>query len=95
MRSVFLLQHTYEHEGVGSIKFEETKIIGIYSSIEKVKSVIQKYKTIQGFNKYSEDCFVIDEYKIDENQWEEGFIAWDAELADWVKEDTLKDQESD
>jgi hypothetical protein len=88
MKSVFLLQHTYESEGDEKLKLEETKIIGIYSSKEKAECVIQKYKTIQGFNKYPEDCFTIDEYKIDKNHWQEGFITWDSQLGDWTEDNT-------
>lgn len=69
MSSVFLLEHSYK---IG--KFTEIKIIGVYSSKEKAKIVVEKYKYLLGFKDYPEDCFHIDEYKIDEDRWAEGFI---------------------
>jgi homoserine kinase type II len=73
MKSVFLLQHTYEYDDC-----EETKIIGIYSSRERAEKVVEKYKELPGFKHYP-DCFFIDEYDIDEDNWQEGFFKalWD------------------
>lgn len=67
MRTVFLLQHSYEIE-----ESEQTKIIGIYSTRDKAKTVVEKFKTLSGFSDYP-DSFYIDEYEIDQNNWEEGF----------------------
>jgi homoserine kinase type II len=68
MKSVFLLQHSYEDDGI-----ERSKIIGIYSSKENAERTIEKYKTISGFKDYPND-FYIDEYEIDKCEWQEGFI---------------------
>jgi hypothetical protein len=70
--NVYLLQHSYE---IG--EFEETKIIGIYSSEEIANKVIDEYKTLPGFNECPLDCFTIDKYLIDNNNWEEGYIKWE------------------
>lgn len=70
MKSVFLLQHCYEIDGV-----EDIKTIGIYSSKEKAEGVVKKYKDLPGFRDYSEDCFYIDEYQIDHDNWTEGFVS--------------------
>jgi hypothetical protein len=67
MRTVFLLQHSYEIEGS-----EQIKIIGIYSTRDKAKTAIEKFKTLPGFSDYP-DSFYIDEYEIDQDNWEEGF----------------------
>lgn len=69
MYSVFLLQHSYEVNEI-----EETKIIGIYSTKEKAEKIIDKYKELVGFKDHP-NCFFIDEYKVDNNYWEEGFIS--------------------
>jgi hypothetical protein len=68
MTSVFLLQHSYEIND-----FEETKVIGIYLSRKKAEQVIGKYKKLQGFKDYP-DSFYIDEYEMDKDNWEEGFV---------------------
>lgn len=70
--NVYLLQHSYE---IG--EFEEIKTIGIYSSEEKAKIVMEQYKILPGFNRYPFDSFNIDKYLIDEDNWKEGFITWD------------------
>jgi len=69
MKSVFLLQHSYELD-----ECEETKLIGIYSSREQAETAIQKYKNVLGFKDYP-DCFYLDEYELDKDHWEEGFIT--------------------
>lgn len=71
MDAVFILQHSYKLN-----ECEETKTIGIYSSREIAEKVVLKYKSLSGFKDHP-DCFYIDEYKIDKNHWEEGFIAVD------------------
>ena len=73
MKSVFIVQHSYEYD-----ECEETKTIGIYSTKEKAEKVIEKYKGLPGFKHYL-DYFFIDEYVIDEDHWKEGFFKalWD------------------
>lgn len=73
MGSVFVLQHSYAHcDG-----HDETKMIGVYSSEEKARNVIEKLKYAAGFCEYPTDCFYIDEYEIDQNHWEDGFFKAD------------------
>lgn len=67
MSRIYLLQHSYEHNGI-----EETKIIGIFSSKHKALEVIEQYKILSGFKNHSNN-FYIDEYQVDKNYWEEGF----------------------
>ena len=77
MKSVFLLQHSYEitlEEGMTS---EETKVLGIYSTKEKVDLAVKYFLTQPGFKDYPEDCFYIDEYELNKNEWEDGFISTD------------------
>ena len=74
MDRVYLLQHSYDIEYEG-VTFDETKIIGMYTTKEKAEEVVQRYKNIVGFNKYPIDCFCIDEYILDEDNWTEGFVS--------------------
>ncbi len=69
MEMVFLLQHSYELNGV-----EDSKIIGIYSSKEIAESIVIKYKELPGFKDYPNEFF-IDGYELDKNNWNEGFIS--------------------
>ena len=46
--------------------------------------VIQRYKSIEGFKKYPITCFFVDEYKIDEDNWTEGFVGSDEIYNDFV-----------
>lgn len=71
MKSVFLLQHSYEQG-----ECEETKIIGIYSTRKKAEETIEKFKGVTGFKDYP-DSFYIDEYELDEDNWVEGFVTMD------------------
>lgn len=69
MNTVFLVQHNYR---VG--EFDETKTIGIYSSREKAEFIIERYKHLPGFKDFPIECFNIDEYILDLDHWEKGFI---------------------
>jgi hypothetical protein len=69
---MFILQHSYEWEHQGET-IEETKLIGIYSTREKAEQIIEKYKILPGFKKHPLNCFYIDELKLDEDHWKEGF----------------------
>jgi len=69
--TVYLLQHSYEVNGI-----EETKLIGIFRTKEKAIKIIEYYKTLPGFEDYQND-FYVDEYEIDKNHWDEGFIKSD------------------
>ena len=75
---VYLLQHSYEKVVVEDIKIDEVKIIGIYSSYENAEQVKKEYINKPGFNKFAEDCFYIDEYELNQNNWTEGFFTWNS-----------------
>ncbi|MFB9077057.1 hypothetical protein ACFFLS_03555 [Flavobacterium procerum] len=72
MEEVYILQHSYD---IGD--FEETKIIGIYSTIAKAEETIEKFKNKKGFNNHPIECFSIDKYKLDKDNWIDGFISWE------------------
>lgn len=67
MKSVYILQHSYELEDA-----EETKLIGVYTSKTHAESAIERLKTKPGFCNKPED-FTIDEYILNQDSWEEGF----------------------
>jgi len=71
MPSMFLLQHSYARREEDE---DEVKVIGIYSSRREAETTIERYRGLPGFREYP-DCFYIDEYEIDRNYWEEGFIV--------------------
>ena len=70
MKSVFLLEHSYEISDTGE---QETKTIGIYSSRDKAEQAINRLIKQPGFRDFPE-YFNIDEYIVDQDHWEEGFI---------------------
>lgn len=75
MKTDYILQHSYEEGKEG--EFDETKLIGIYSSKENAEKTIDHYKTLPGFKDYPVSCFHVDKYEIDKDQWIEGFIKSD------------------
>lgn len=72
---VYLLWHTHEISDDFGIHDEE-KLIGVFSSTEKVDDTIEKLKNLEGFRDYPLDCFIIDEYELDKpTNWTEGFFT--------------------
>jgi hypothetical protein len=52
---------------------EDVKLVGVYSSNESALSAIERLKNQPGFCDYPLG-FCIDAYKVDEDNWREGFI---------------------
>ena len=73
--TVYLLRHSYEYEFDGET-FDETKILGIYSSIKRVQQEIDYHKGLEGFRDYPEECFVFGPYTLDGSRrpWDGGFV---------------------
>ncbi|MGE4545957.1 MAG: hypothetical protein AB7D06_17855 [Pedobacter sp.] len=70
MISVFLLYHTH-HLPDGE---QDDKLLGVYSSREKAENKIAgKYRLLPGFSEQDGE-FTINEYFIDKDNWEEGFV---------------------
>lgn len=67
MKSVHILQHTYELDG-----HDETKFIGAYSSKLEAEQAIKRLSQHNGF-KYRVEGFVMDEYEINKDHWTAGF----------------------
>ncbi len=71
MEYIYYLQHYYESGDI-----EIVTNIAVYSSRDKAEKAILKFKKHPKFEGYPE-CFNIDEYKIDENNWSDGFFTYD------------------
>jgi hypothetical protein len=70
MASVFVLQHVHSRsDGVEDVKF-----IGVYSSHEKAEAAVARVGRLPGFAD-APDGFHIDEYRVDQDHWAEGFVA--------------------
>jgi hypothetical protein len=65
----YVLQHSYETDGC-----EETKVIGIYRSREAANMALQRLRATPGFGDHPSG-FSIDEYRLDEDHWAEGFVS--------------------
>jgi hypothetical protein len=82
MKSVYLVQHLHNLSG----DREDIKIIGIYRTERAAIEAIERAKTLPGFNDHPElrnpivdinveSGFYIDEYKLDEDHWTEGYVT--------------------
>ena len=70
MASVFVLQHVHSREdGVEDVKF-----IGVYSSREKADAAVARLNRLPGFSD-TPDGFHVDEYRVDQDQWVEGYVT--------------------
>ena len=70
MASVFVLQHVHSREdGVEDVKF-----IGVYSSREKAQAAVARLGRRPGFAD-APDGFHIDEYRVDQDHWVEGYVV--------------------
>ena len=70
MASVFVLQHVHSWEDGA----EDVKFIGVYSSHEKAQEAVTRLARLPGFAD-DPDGFYIDEYRVDQDQWAEGFVT--------------------
>lgn len=76
---VYLLWHTHDlTDDFGTHK--EIKLIGVFSSEEKAKKVIDDLKDKEGFRDHPLECFEIGKNKIDSPSWTDGFF-----IARWTE----------
>jgi hypothetical protein len=69
MASVFVLQHVHaQQDGVEDVKF-----IGVYSSRAKAQEAVARIGHLPGFAD-APDGFHIDEYRLDQDHWVEGYV---------------------
>ncbi len=70
MESVFILWYWWPNE----VESDDSMLLGVYSSREIAEERIErKYKSLPGFHN-SDGDFTIDEYPINKDHWEEGFV---------------------
>ncbi len=65
---VYVVQHEYIISDNEDVKF-----IGVYSSLKQAHKAVKRLENQPGFCD-SKEGFCIDEYEIDKDHWEEGFI---------------------
>ena len=70
MASVFVLQHVHLREG----GVEDVKFIGVYSSREKADAAVERLSRQPGFSD-SPEGFHVDEYRVDQDHWAEGYVV--------------------
>jgi len=71
MKTVFLLQHSYERSPDCE---EDVKTIGIYATRIEAEAAIARLSQQPGFSAFP-DHFVIDEYELGKDCWQEGFFT--------------------
>jgi len=69
MKEVYILEHSYEINNL-----DETKFIGIYSSLDEAQKAIERLKKQPGFKDRPND-FHIDKNEINKDNWKEGFVS--------------------
>ncbi len=69
MKSIYILQHSYELDSC-----DETKFIGVYESELEDRGAIKRLITQPGFRDRPED-FSIDKYELNKDHWTEGFAT--------------------
>ena len=72
MKTVYLLQHSYEYGK--DCEHTETKTIGIYRTYKSAEAAAERCMKLPGFREYPKTCFYIDEYELDKDEWPDGFI---------------------
>jgi len=69
-RSVFVVQHVHElPDGT-----EETKFIGVYSTMEQAEAAVARLRGQPGFWDVP-DGFHVDRYELDIDHWTEGYVT--------------------
>jgi hypothetical protein len=53
---------------------EDRKVIGVYSSKQLAGQAIERARLLDGFRD-EPDCFIVAEYKVDEDKWTDGFVT--------------------
>jgi len=53
---------------------EDLKVIGVFSSEHAAGMAIARAKLREGFRD-EPDCFIVSEYKVDEDKWTDGFVT--------------------
>ena len=71
---VYLLYHMYQRGD--TYEDERWKLLGIYTGKKEYEEAIDRYYSLDGFNKYSRDCFIAVEYALNkDSEWTDGFFS--------------------
>ncbi|MBX9579541.1 MAG: hypothetical protein K2X87_04465 [Gemmataceae bacterium] len=70
MASVFVLQHVH----TAADGAEDVKFVGVYSCRQKAQEAVTRLAGVPGFAD-APDGFHIDEYRVDHDQWAEGYVT--------------------
>jgi hypothetical protein len=70
MSKVFVVQHAHTHDD----DVEEIKFIGVYSTRENAQAAVARLSRQPGFAD-TPDGFHVDEYRVDQDQWAEGYAT--------------------
>lgn len=70
MASVYIVQHVHSRDDGA----EDVKFIGVYSTREKAEAATARLCCQPGFSD-APDGFHIDEYRVDHDQWVEGYVV--------------------
>lgn len=73
MVKLYMLQHEYEYTYENGI-FDEVKLIGIFSSLQKAEDAKNLLKNKKSFKDFPDSCFIISDIEIDSIDWVKGFI---------------------
>lgn len=82
---VYELGHCYERL-IEDYPHDVYRIIGVYDSEETAKAAKMNYSKKPGFKEFPIDCFYINRYRLDEDNWKSGFITYDHETGNWNRE---------
>jgi hypothetical protein len=70
--SVFVIQHVHAlADGT-----EDVKLIGVYSTLPAANEAVARARARPGFSA-SPDGFSVDEYLLDDDCWQEGYVSTD------------------
>ena len=70
MASVYVVQHVHSRDDGA----EDVKFIGVYSSRDKADAAVARLSLQPGFSD-APDGFHVDEYRVDQDHWVEGYVA--------------------
>lgn len=71
METAFVLHHVAREDTPD----EDAKLIGVYSTRAAAEAAIARMRSLPGFRDYPTN-FHIDEYRLDRDHWQDGFISW-------------------
>lgn len=70
-----VLELNFLYEFGEQYEYNDFYKLGIYSSVDQIKSAIERYCKLEGFKNLSEECFEFHEIQIDkDSEWLEGYV---------------------